>query len=211
MHKETYHKYRKHWVASDIHFNHKNISLYCPESRGKFVKTVGQNVDGSPIYEHYIDKMNVEIIRKWNEVVSPEDHVFILGDVAMGRIDQAPALIRQLNGDKTLIRGNHDRSLMGSTELETLFIDIKDYACFSARGVGVVMSHYPFASWDGMGHGAVMLHGHLHGTPCMVQGRIKDVGIDTNDLYPYDFEQLLERMKLIPKPVYDHHGDAVAG
>jgi calcineurin-like phosphoesterase family protein len=210
MHKETYHKYKKHWVASDLHFNHKMISVYCPESRGRFVKQVGKNVDGTPIYEHYIDKMNVEIIRKWNEKVSPDDHVFILGDVAMGRIDQAPALIRQLNGDKTLIRGNHDRSLMGSTELETLFIDIKDYVCFSARGVGVVMSHYPFASWDGQGHGSVMLHGHLHGTPCMVQGRIKDVGIDTNDLYPYDFEALLEEMKKIPKPVYDHHGDSIA-
>jgi len=211
MHKEKYHSYRRHFVASDLHFNHKNIALYCPESRGQFVQQVGMNLDDSPVYEHYIEAMNEEIIQKWNTLVQPGDHVFILGDVAMGRIDQAPALIRRLNGDKTLIRGNHDRGLMQSPELETLFIDIKDYACFSARGVGVVMSHYPFASWDGMGHGAVMLHGHLHGTPCVVQGRIKDVGIDTNDLYPYDLEQLLEEMKNISKPVYDHHGDVIAG
>lgn len=211
MHKEKYHTYRRHWIASDIHFNHKNIAIYCPESRGKFVEIVGKNVDGTPIYKHYVEQMNEEIIIKWNSRVQPGDHVFILGDVAMGRIDHAPALIRRLNGDKTLIRGNHDRSLMGSPELESLFIDIKDYACFSARGVGVVMSHYPFASWDGMGHGAVMLHGHLHGTPSGVNGRIKDMGIDTNDLYPYDFEAVLDQLKLIPKPVYDHHGDAIGG
>lgn len=211
MHKEKYHSYHRHFVASDLHFNHKNIALYCPESRGKFVKQVGKNVDGTPIYEHYIEKMNVEIIRKWNEKVSPEDHVFILGDVAMGQIERAPGLIRRLNGDKTLIRGNHDRGLCALPEVADLFIDIKDYACFSVRGIGVVMSHYPLASWDGMSHGSIMLHGHLHGAPSGVKGRIKDMGIDTNDLYPYDFEAVLDKMKSIPKPIYDHHGDTIGG
>ena len=210
MNKETYHKYRKHWIASDIHFNHKNISIYCPDSRGQFVDIIGHSEDGKPIYNHRIDDMNEEIIRKWNTLVQPGDHVFILGDVAMGRIELAPALISRLNGDKTLIRGNHDRSLMKVPDLDNLFINIRDYLCFSARGTGVVMSHYPLASWDGQGHGAVMLHGHLHGTPCMVTGRIKDVGIDTNNLYPYDFEKVLEEMKQIPPPTYDHHGDSIS-
>lgn len=214
MNKETYHKYKKHWIASDIHFNHKNISLYCPESRGQFVERTGQSTDTNgvttPIYNYLIDQMNETIIERWNSKVQPGDHVFILGDVAMGRIELAPALIKRLNGDKTLIRGNHDRGLMKLPDVNELFIDIKDYACFSVRGIGIAMSHFPMASWDGQGHGAVMLHGHLHGTPCIVQGRIKDVGIDTNQLYPYDFEQVLEDLKQIPKPTYDHHGDSIS-
>lgn len=209
MNKEKYNSYRKHHICSDIHLNHKMIALYCPESRGKFIKQIDTDINGKPVYEHYIDEMNEEIIAKWNSKVQPGDHVFILGDVAMGRIDKAPALIAQLNGDKTLICGNHDRSLVKLAECADLFIDIRDYAFVSARSISVAMSHYPFASWDSQGNGAGMLHGHLHGAPCMVKGRIKDVGIDTNDLYPYDFEEVLESLKLIPKPVYDHHGDAI--
>lgn len=209
MKKEKYYSYRKHHVCSDIHFNHKMIALYCPQSRGKFINQIDTDINGKPVYEHYIDEMNEEIIAKWNSKVQPGDHVFILGDVAMGRIDKAPALIARLNGDKTLIRGNHDHSLVKLPEFASLFIDVKDYAFISARGVGVGMSHYPFASWDGQGHGTCFLHGHLHGAPCIVSGRIKDVGIDTNDLCPYDFEEVLESLKLIPKPVYDHHGDAI--
>jgi len=209
MRKDVYAKYRKHHVCSDIHFNHKNIALYCPKSRGQFVEVIGYNPDGSPIYAHHLDKMNETIIARWNSKVQPTDHTFILGDVAMGVITKAPALVERLNGAKTLICGNHDRGLLKLPEIERLFIDIRDYACFGVKKIGVVMSHFPFASWDGMSAGAVHLHGHLHGSPCIVQGRIKDVGIDTNDLYPYDFEEVLDELMTIPKPTTDHHGDAV--
>ena len=216
MHKEKYHSYRKHFVASDLHFNHKNISLYCPESRGQFVECTGQSTDvngvTTPTYNFLVDKMNETIIERWNSKVQPGDHVFILGDVAMGRIELAPALIKRLNGDKTLILGNHDRGLMKLPEVDELFIDIRDYTFLSVRGVGVAMSHYPMLSWDGMGHSSIMLHGHLHGSPYitpMTGRRIKDIGIDTNDLYPYDLEAVVNEINQLPKMVFDHHSRSV--
>ena len=62
MDKSTYSKYNKHHVCSDIHLNHKMISVYCPESRGQFVTQTGVSDAGDPIYTHYIDEMNEQII-----------------------------------------------------------------------------------------------------------------------------------------------------
>lgn len=71
------------------------------------------------------------------------------------------------------------------------------------------MSHFPFWSWDGMGHGAIMLHGHLH-SPVdrrhVTEHRIMDVGIDGNNLTPYDFDEVCAYVATRPMPKYDHHG-----
>lgn len=45
--------------------------------------------------------MDRELIRRWNETVSPEDTVYVLGD--WGRMDPTA-----LHGRKYLVRGNHD-------------------------------------------------------------------------------------------------------
>lgn len=195
MNKEIFKTYPRHWIASDIHFSHLNILKYEPETRGKF-----ENVE----------QMNEVIIARWNSYVHPDDHTFILGDVAMGNISLAPSSIKRLNGHKTLIRGNHDRTLMKLPEVNDLFIDIRDYLCMSAYGTGLVMSHFPFASWDGKKpttQSTIHFHGHLHGSPSGVKGWIHDVGIDTNNLYPYDLKNLITDIKQ-NKPLCDvnHHG-----
>ena len=46
--------------------------------------------------------MNQELIRRWNETVSPEDTVYVLGDWG----ELSPIL---LHGKKYLVKGNHDR------------------------------------------------------------------------------------------------------
>jgi calcineurin-like phosphoesterase family protein len=198
MDKETYAKYKNHWVTSDIHFNHESIRKYCPESRGHLQSST---------------EMNEEIIRNWNATVDPADHTFIIGDVAMGLIEKAPALIQRLNGAKTLIRGNHDRSLMKNPANMALFLSTHDYLCFSVKKVGVVMCHFPIAHWDSEGRGSVMLHGHLHSPKSKVhifpERRIIDVGLDGNDLRPRHLETTIEMLTQIPLPSTDHHGDPV--
>jgi len=46
--------------------------------------------------------------------------------------------------------------------------------------------------------GSWFLHGHLHGSRCGVPGRIKDVGIDTNNLFPYRMDDVVKEMLKIP-------------
>jgi len=193
------------FVTSDLHFNHLRILQYCPH-RG------GPEADWDRVA-----KMNELIIRNFNESVCPDDETFFLGDVAMGQIEKAPALISRLNGRKYLVKGNHDKTLCkgrddnyGHSYADSLFHWVKDYheefyaTLYDGKKIMICMSHYPMHSWNGMGHGSLMLHGHLHGSKCDITGRIKDVGMDTNNLYPYLMDEVVKQLLKIEVP-RSHH------
>lgn len=196
------------WITSDIHFNHRNILSYCPH-RG-----------GPEVSDANVFAMNEMIIRNWNELVKPIDAVIILGDVAMGQIDHAPECIRRLNGNMMLIKGNHDATLVkridrGDLGFGGLFLGgVYSYYEMSYktedthRKVLLNMSHYPFHSWNGMSKGTMMLHGHLHGTPHGIKGRIKDVGMDTNNLRPYKLDNIVNELLSIDV-MRDHHDSSM--
>jgi len=189
------------FVASDIHFNHLNILKYCPH-RG------GPDTDWDKVA-----KMNELIISNWNSLVKPEDDIFIIGDVAMGQIEKAPALISRLNGLKYLIKGNHDKTLTkkqadGTRYSDGLFASVHDYLETFHKVDGkkhfLCMSHFPMSHWNGMNQGSMMIHGHLHGSPSGLTGRIKDVGIDTNNLFPYVLDDVVRELLKI-EVIRDHH------
>ena len=185
------------FVTSDIHLSHLNILKYNVATRGMF---------------NSVDEMNEAIVQRWNETVGPEDHTFILGDVSMGDVSRAPGSIQRLNGTKTLILGNHDRSLMKIEGIRDLFHGVYDYLVYShSKQDHFVMFHYPIASWDGKNHGSgsFHLHGHLHGAPSGIKGRAMDVGMDCNDLRPFSLDAVAEKLRNVPKPEYDHHGATV--
>ena len=77
------------YFCSDQHLFHKNIIKYCNRP---------------------FDHMNEEILRKWNEKITDEDTVYIVGDFALGRKEKAAEWLSQANGKKILIIGNHDRN-----------------------------------------------------------------------------------------------------
>lgn len=52
--------------------------------------------------------MNLGLIERWNAVVAPEDHVIILGDLAMGKRAETVPLLKRCHGSKDLVPGNHD-------------------------------------------------------------------------------------------------------
>jgi calcineurin-like phosphoesterase family protein len=55
------------------------------------------------------DAMNEDLTRRWNRTVAPRDTVYVLGDVALGRIADTLPLVARLHGKKILVPGNHDR------------------------------------------------------------------------------------------------------
>jgi calcineurin-like phosphoesterase family protein len=79
------------WFTSDTHFGHARII----------------ELSNRPFRD--VDHMNEELVRRWNELVQPEDHVYHLGDVALGSFADSIAHIGRLNGVKTMVTGNHDR------------------------------------------------------------------------------------------------------
>jgi calcineurin-like phosphoesterase family protein len=79
------------FFTSDTHFGHARII----ELSNRPFKSV--------------QEMNEIIVHNWNALVRPDDTVYHLGDVALGPIEDSLKYISRLNGNITLIVGNHDR------------------------------------------------------------------------------------------------------
>ena len=129
---------QKIFFTSDLHFNHKNIIKYCNRP-----------------YEN-IEDMNLDIIKRWNNVVSKEDIVWCLGDVAFGNKTHAIELVKSLNGRKRLIMGNHDHWKI-SVYLEMGFEIVSP--CPIIWGGKYILSHVPYPN---LPEGYINIYGHIH-------------------------------------------------
>jgi calcineurin-like phosphoesterase family protein len=156
----------KTWITSDLHFGHKNIMKFCPQTRARFRDDVAY--------------MNSAMVEEWNARVEPGDLVYILGDVAFMSGSDAGKTIHRLNGDKILVEGNHDRKTLMDATFRNSFVEVHKYLDINYDGHKCVMFHYPIAEWDQMHRGALHFHGHLHGGKSgLEQYRCLDVGMDS--------------------------------
>jgi calcineurin-like phosphoesterase family protein len=134
--------------------------------------------------------MNEGLIERWNATVGPDDEVWHLGDFA---IRQRPAvvveLLARLRGCKHLVAGNNDPQ--ETTKLDG-WKSVQPYVEIETEDVSLVLCHYPFRSWRGMGKGSVNLHGHCHGR-LKPQPRQFDVGVDVWDFRPVTLDEILSR------------------
>jgi len=181
----------KTFITSDTHWSHANILKFNPSTR--------QFKD--------VEHMDEEMIRMWNEKVDPHDVVYHLGDVAFCNVHKAAGIMRRLNGKKILIAGNHDRKLLEHSEFRHQFMAVHDYFTLRYKmgniAVHIVMFHYPIFDHDRAGHGSIMLHGHRHGNPTGIPGRIMDVGMDsTGDIVSGMDDIITKMLKIDPM---QHH------
>ena len=107
--------------------------------------------------------MEEVIVQNWNGAVSKQDTTYILGDFCWShKEDEWIRLLDSLNGNKVLIRGNHDIKNM-SANLKRKFSDIKDYKEITDNGKHVIMCHYPILLYKGSyNSNCYMLCGHVH-------------------------------------------------
>lgn len=128
------------FYTSDLHLGHDNIIRF----------------DNRPFGS--VEEMTEAIIDNWNSVVGKNDDVYILGDFAW-RNDVGYAALKQLKGNKYLIKGNHDRL---SSSMESQFVWVKDYAEIKDNDKNIVLCHYPIAHWRNADYGTIHLYGHIH-------------------------------------------------
>jgi calcineurin-like phosphoesterase family protein len=167
----------KTYIGSDFHFGHNNIMKFCPETRGHF---------------RDINHMHDEMIRMWNETVMPEDTVYMLGDIAFMAASHAANILRNLNGRKILVKGNHDSKTVKDKSFVACFDEIHDYLEIRYDGHHVVMFHYPIAEFNRQHHGAVHFHGHLHQNPSgLEQYRVRNVGWDYTGRFLSTMEEMI--------------------
>jgi len=130
------------WVYSDPHFYHSNIVKFT-------------NFDGTKMRPwDDVKTMTEEMIEWYNELVSAEDRVYILGDVAFTTAN-ITSTVGRMNGRKVLVPGNHEPKKMA--KYIDLFDDVRGYVQRS----GFIMSHIPLHPGS-LGRWGLNIHGHLH-------------------------------------------------
>ena len=142
---------RKIFFTSDLHFGHENVIKF----------------DNRPFKT--VEEMDEELIRRWNAKVGKGDLVYVLGDMIWkSRNGDADQLIKSLNGQIILIKGNHDRFLHNA-KAKAALAGVKDYDDISVpledgTTRRCILSHYYIPMYNGHIHTAIHLHGHSHTT-----------------------------------------------
>ncbi len=167
----------KTWIGSDFHWGHSGIMRHCPETRG-----------------HYRDvqDMNEDMCRRWQEMVSQHDTVYMLGDIAFMSGYNASKIISGLPGRKILIIGNHDKATLKDVNFRKCFAEIHHYLEAKYNGHRLMMMHYPLVEWNMCHHGAIHFHGHLHQNPSgLEQYRARNVGWDYTGRFLSTMEEMI--------------------
>ena len=132
------------YYISDTHFGHQNVLQF----------------DNRPFSD--IEEMDRQMISFWNETVSKDDDVYILGDFCF-RSQHAPSwYLKQLSGRKHLIQGNHDKLLLNDPQSLALLESVDKMLFVQDCGQKLVLCHFPFAEWNGFYKGAWHIYGHIH-------------------------------------------------
>jgi calcineurin-like phosphoesterase family protein len=165
------------WLVGDTHFYHTNIIKYCNRPFSS------------------IDEMNEKLIENWNRVVKASDTVYHLGDFGFAKKELLLAAFKRLNGNKHLIRGNHDKD-----SLKLPWASQHDLFDFSCDDKFYALCHYPLRTWNKSFHGARMCHGHTHGM-LKPWGWSCDVGVDCWDFTPVNVDTLEQLFAKLPRYV----------
>ena len=149
----------KIYATSDHHFTHYNIIKYAQRPFELSTKGVQDCID--------------TIVNNYNEIVTDNDIVLFVGDLAHGRHYNKRILskiIKSMKGKKILIKGNHDT--FSDTYYRTLFIDVKEYIeigkyfishypCYESKWMltETEKTHQKIINRDNC---EVVIHGHIH-------------------------------------------------
>jgi calcineurin-like phosphoesterase family protein len=180
------------FLVSDTHFGHAGV---CRFTRDDGVTKLRPWTDP--------DEMDEEMVKRWNETVKPTDKVYHLGDVVINR--KALNIMHRLNGDKVLIRGNHD--IFRDDEYRVHFRELRAYHVMN----GMILSHIPLHEAS-LGRFGTNIHGHLHANRVRrargvvaktgetmysdeIDPRYHCVCVEQTDFRPILFEDVIKKIK----------------
>ena len=171
------------YFTSDAHFRHSRIIELCNRPFGD------------------VEEMNEVMIANWNRVVQPNDHVFHLGDFALGGVDEWNSILDRLNGKIHLILGNHDLKTI-SKDCPDGFVEVCMQKIIAVGKRQIILNHYPMLCFSGASKKTWQLFGHVHSSQKNAgndKGRLSmlyptqyDVGVDNNDFTPVSYFQIEE-------------------
>ena len=180
------------FLVSDTHFGHLGV---CKFTRNDGVTKLRPWTDPN--------EMDEDMIKLWNDRVKPTDKIYHLGDVVINR--KSLKILSRLNGDKVLIRGNHD--IFRDDEYRLYFRELRAYHVMN----GLILSHIPVHEAS-LGRFGCSIHGHLHANRVMkargvdartgdilysdeIDPRYYNVSVEQTDFAPILFEDVLKKIK----------------
>ena len=175
----------KIWLTSDTHFGHDREFIWGP--RG--YKSVWEN--------------NEELIKNWNSMIAPEDHVYHLGDVMLGDNEAGIKLVKQLKGSIHLIRGNHDMQARWDM-YDKIYnvIEMGDAKWLKYRGYTFYLSHFPTLTSnldksDSVKQHILNLYGHTHQKTNFYEQIpfMYHVGVDSHDGKPVLLDDIIAEIE----------------
>ena len=177
----------KIWFTSDLHFGHNREFLYKP--RG---------------FENIVDH-DETIIKNWNELVAPNDEVWILGDLMLNDNAHGINCLEQLNGYKYIIIGNHDtynrQDLYRNLDSVINLVHAERFDYYKPENNRIYhfyVSHYPTIT-SSMDNGApisqhmICLCGHTHSKNKFYNEMpfIYNVALDAHNNRPVEIEEII--------------------
>ena len=173
------------YYISDMHLGDYGIMKY--QSHGRFKS---------------VEERDQTIIDNFNARVKRDDDVYILGDVISHAHRSYAHYLRQLNGQKHLIAGNHDHDLVRDNKARSYFVSIDEIKYIVDGEHKIILCHYPMAEWNGYQKGVCHVYGHIHDhenlSGAFMQFLLKqgilalNAAVMVNDYQPVTFDEMLQ-------------------
>lgn len=172
------------FVYSDPHFGHSKIIDFCERPFADEIE------------------MGRELVWRYNAVVSKADTVLWLGDCFFVKDAEAVEILHQMNGNKILVRGNHDKR---SARMAAIgFHLVADEFVFESRGYTFRACHYPYKDINNQDQrykelrptrrpGEILLHGHTHQREAFNLNAIH-CGVDAWDYAPVSMPEICDQV-----------------
>lgn len=172
---------REIYVISDHHWQHKNILTFKDSITGNLIRPGFADVD----------EMNEHMIDKWNSVVRDQDHVWHLGDIAMGDYELfKTTILPRLKGIINILVGNHDdvRNISNTKRFKKIALQRR------FDEFGLYLTHIPI-NRDNLfnrKHNKFMrnVHGHIHQNKSPREFSYVNVSVEAVDYTPVNIETL---------------------
>lgn len=205
------------FYTSDLHIGHRLVAEERAERVGLVMTAVYRAPEESA--EAVVAWHDNTLAKNWDKVVSPEDTVVVVGDIAAGagrHCRNALAWLAQRNGTKRLISGNHDpvhgmhRDAHKYHEMfREVFTSVSEMARIRVDGNEVMVSHFPYdgdhstsdrhTAYRLRDEGVPVLHGHTHSMEKVSESRRGTrqvhVGVDAWGLTPVSVATLGELLR----------------
>lgn len=173
------------YFSSDLHLNHSKPFIYEPRGFSS------------------VEEMNNTIIKNFNEIITPEDDLYLLGDNFLGELEPGIKFFKQVPGKIHLIWGNHDTDNR-KTALSECYnvVEICGFAeAIKYHKWHFFCSHFPSntTNFDDykkpLKQRTLNLHGHTHSKEKFNLFGSYNVAVDAHNCYPVSIDKIIEDFK----------------